>query len=83
MLGRLRVEVVAHAPDHRRRDLDNLHKATLDALEHAAVYADDGQIDDLRIRRGDVDKDNPRLEVVIVEVGEESRARHRALRGER
>ena len=38
-------------PDKRRRDLDNLLKATLDSLTHAGVWSDDSQIDALSIRR--------------------------------
>jgi crossover junction endodeoxyribonuclease RusA len=34
---------------NRRRDLDNLLKAPLDALTHAGVYVDDHLIVDLRI----------------------------------
>ena len=45
----LRVTIEAHRPDKRRRDLDNLLKATCDALCHAGVYEDDSQIHDLRI----------------------------------
>jgi crossover junction endodeoxyribonuclease RusA len=47
--GPLRLTVGAHRPDNRRRDLDNLLKATLDSLAHAGVYEDDSQIKDLRI----------------------------------
>jgi len=47
--GRLIVEIEAYQPDKRRRDLDNLLKAPLDALAHAGVYKDDSQIADLRI----------------------------------
>ena len=54
--GRLRVLITAWPPDKRRRDLDNLLKPVLDALEHAAVYADDEQIDELTIIRGPVKK---------------------------
>ena len=56
LLGRLAVEITACPPDRRRRDLDNVLKATLDALEHAGVYEDDYQIDDLHIMRGCVVK---------------------------
>lgn len=49
--GRLRVEIEATMPDKRRRDIDNLFKAVLDALTHAEVWGDDNQIDDLRIYR--------------------------------
>lgn len=47
--GKLKVEIEAWRPDNRRRDLDNLLKAVLDALTHAGVWADDGLIVDLRI----------------------------------
>jgi crossover junction endodeoxyribonuclease RusA len=47
--GQLRIEIEAFRPDKRRRDLDNLLKATLDGLAHAGVYEDDSQIVDLRI----------------------------------
>ena len=47
--GALKVEIEAWRPDKRKRDLDNLLKATLDAMSHAGVYADDSQITDLRI----------------------------------
>lgn len=53
---KLSVVIAATMPDHRRRDVDNLHKATLDALEHAGVYESDNQIDDLRIYRAGVEK---------------------------
>ena len=48
-VGPLRVVIEAWRPDKRRRDLDNLLKATLDGLAHAGVYEDDSQIVDLRI----------------------------------
>jgi crossover junction endodeoxyribonuclease RusA len=56
----------AFPPDRRRRDLDNLAKPTLDALEHAGVYEDDSQIDLLIIRRRDV-VDGGRLEASVTE----------------
>ena len=51
LTGRLTCHIWAYPPDKRRRDLDNLLKALLDAMEHAGVYMDDSQIDDLRIER--------------------------------
>lgn len=48
---RLKVSVIARPPDRRRRDLDGMLKAVLDALTHAGIYADDSQIDDLSITR--------------------------------
>lgn len=60
------VRVVAYPPDHRRRDIDNLLKAVLDALAHAKVYEDDSQIYTLRIERGPV-VDGGALEVEVKE----------------
>ena len=66
--GSLIVVIRAYPPDKRRRDLDNLCKATLDGLVHAAVIEDDGLIDDLRIvRAGQVA--GGRLVVTITVVG--------------
>ena len=49
--GPLRVEIDVYPPDRRRRDVDNLQKGLLDALEHGGLYRNDGQIADLRIIR--------------------------------
>jgi crossover junction endodeoxyribonuclease RusA len=62
--GRLAVHIAAYPPDGRRRDVDNIPKAVLDALKHAEVYEDDSQIDDLRIVRMAVEKPG-RVEVTI------------------
>lgn len=52
-LGSLLVEIEVYPPDRRKRDIDNVCKATLDALTKAGVYQDDSQIDILVvIRRG-------------------------------
>jgi Holliday junction resolvase RusA-like endonuclease len=52
--GPLEIAIDVHPPDRRRRDLDNLQKALLDALQHGGAYHDDSQIDVLVIRRRDV-----------------------------
>lgn len=49
---RLSVALLAQPPDRRVRDLDNILKPLLDCLTTHAVIADDGQIDDLRVLRG-------------------------------
>ena len=38
------VDVQIFPPDRRKRDIDNINKALLDALEHAQIYANDNQI---------------------------------------
>lgn len=55
--ARVGVAVVAFVPDRRRRDLDNLLKPLLDSLQHANVFEDDCQVDDLRVSRGHIVKD--------------------------
>jgi crossover junction endodeoxyribonuclease RusA len=65
MRGRLRVRIEVCPPDHRRRDLDNVQKALLDALERGGAYADDGQIDRIEVQRGPVTPGGR----VVVEVG--------------
>lgn len=52
--GRIALAMDAFPPDRRRRDLDNLQKPVLDALEHAGVYEDDSQVDVLLTQRRDV-----------------------------
>jgi len=47
--GPVAVDIIAVRPDKRRRDLDNLLKATLDSLT-PWVWEDDSQVVDLRIR---------------------------------
>jgi crossover junction endodeoxyribonuclease RusA len=49
--GRIALCMDAFPPDRRKRDLDNILKSILDALEHAGLYEDDSQIDLLVIRR--------------------------------
>jgi crossover junction endodeoxyribonuclease RusA len=51
LLCGLSVQVNVFPPDRRRRDLDNILKATLDAMQHGGVYADDSQIHRLLVER--------------------------------
>lgn len=49
--GRLGIRIWLYPPDRRRRDCDNPLKGLLDSLTHAAVYADDSQIERLTVQR--------------------------------
>ncbi len=51
MNGRVAVSVRASPPDKRKRDLDNILKALLDALQYVGLINDDSNIDDLHIVR--------------------------------
>ena len=51
-------------PDHRRRDLTNLAKQPLDAIEGVA-YADDCQVERLSMELVERGSDDPRLEVRV------------------
>ena len=44
MNGDLAVRIEVYPPDRRRRDIDNVQKALLDALQHGGAYHDDSQI---------------------------------------
>jgi len=44
MNGRLAVAVEVYPPDRRRRDIDNVQKALLDALEHGGAFHNDSQV---------------------------------------
>lgn len=52
--GPLSVDITACPPDKRKRDLDNLLKATLDSLTRAGVWIDDHQVREIQIRWGSV-----------------------------
>ena len=49
--GRLFVTIYLHAPDRRRRDIDNHVKSLLDACTQARIMEDDSQIDRLLVIR--------------------------------
>ena len=51
LTGRLSVTIQLAPPDKQRRDLDNVLKPLLDAMQYAGLYVDDSQIDYLSIRR--------------------------------
>ena len=42
--GKLSVKIFWLPPDRRRRDCDNILKASLDSMQHAGLFRDDSQI---------------------------------------
>jgi len=65
---RLKLEMVVFKGSRRRADLDNCVKGIQDSLEHGGLYGNDSQIDELHVCRGEVDKANPRAEVIVTEL---------------
>jgi len=49
--GPVAVTLVLHPPDRRRRDVDNVLKAVLDALVKGGVLRDDSQVEELHVVR--------------------------------
>src|SRR5215207_5026470 len=49
MTGPLDLEIEMYPPDNKRRDVDNILKATLDSLKYARVYKDDSQVKRLTV----------------------------------
>ena len=68
LAGRLAVTITVNPPDKRKRDIDNLAKAPLDALTHAGLWLDDSQIDKLSIERGPVTKGG-QIHITISTIG--------------
>ncbi len=65
--GRIALSMDAFPPDRRRRDLDNLSKCVADALQDAAAFHDDSQIDLLLTRRRQV-VPGGRLDIQLTEL---------------
>jgi Holliday junction resolvase RusA-like endonuclease len=59
----LKLTVALFFGDRRRRDWDNYHKLSMDALT-GIVWEDDSQIVEATVRTG-YDKANPRIEVQV------------------
>lgn len=62
---RFEIVIKLHFATRRKCDIDNRIKPLLDALTRAGVWDDDAQVDAIKVRRGGVDKDNPRAEVTV------------------
>lgn len=63
----LLVDLTFYNGNRRRRDLDNMAKLVLDALNKEA-YADDVQVVELNCRKIFTDKENARTEIALIEI---------------
>lgn len=54
--GRLEAQVQLTMPDRRKRDICNVLKALMDALQYAGAFEDDAQLDRVTVQRGEVSK---------------------------
>lgn len=68
--ARLEINMLAYPPDRRKRDIDNLIKITLDALEKGLGF-NDCQVDKLSIERKEV-VENGLMNLKIREIKNES-----------
>lgn len=63
--GDISMGILSYPPDNRKRDLDNVLKSLLDALQHAGIYKDDNQIAKLSIERKESRKNDGFVLVTI------------------
>ena len=66
----VKIRIDFHMPYSRRLDLDNLQKASFDALTKAGFWLDDAQVVDYRVVKMPVVKGG-KLELTITELGDE------------
>ncbi|UZX16542.1 RusA family crossover junction endodeoxyribonuclease [Thermus sp. PS18] len=66
--GEVAVYLMAYPPDRRRRDLDNILKAVLDALVKAQVLEDDHQVAELHLVRRPPLGGGGKVRVVVEEI---------------
>jgi crossover junction endodeoxyribonuclease RusA len=63
--GPVEVQMMPFPPDARRRDLDNILKCANDALKRLNIIEDDSLIRRAVQEWGEIDRENPRVEVTI------------------
>lgn len=68
MTGRLSLRAELHAPDKRKRDIDNVLKAMLDAVQKSDLIDDDNQFDELIVQRGIVSPGDGWVELTVTEL---------------
>lgn len=54
LTGRLALKALLYPPDRRKRDIDNVGKAILDAIECSGLIVDDEQFDALMFQRCEI-----------------------------
>lgn len=63
--GRVSVEVTLHPRNAQSFDIDNKLKALLDALTYSRVWLDDGQVDEIVVRRSAEQREGGQAVVTI------------------
>lgn len=64
----VKVKIIYYLGTKRRKDLQNLPKTTMDALNEA-VYVDDSQVHELSITKK-LDRKNPRIRIIVQEMSD-------------
>ena len=67
--GNLSISMRVHMPDRRKRDIDNLIKSTLDALQKTKVFNDDNQVSEIHICRANAVVKGGRFVASITTIG--------------
>jgi crossover junction endodeoxyribonuclease RusA len=65
--GSISITYIWHFKDKRRRDINNFTKAVDDILTYCKIYRDDCQIDMALNIRGEINKEDPYVEVAVRE----------------
>ena len=65
--GRIKLSVEVHFKDHRRRDLDNIVKGLQDVIKKKKIFIDDCQIDELFVKRAEIDKNKKGYVIVLID----------------
>jgi Holliday junction resolvase RusA-like endonuclease len=76
--GRLCVSMLFYGPSARKYDISNFVKTTEDALTKASVWVDDEQVDVLFLWRKPIDRQHPRVEIQINDLGQVNEGRGEA-----
>ncbi|MDI5890623.1 RusA family crossover junction endodeoxyribonuclease [Halomonas rhizosphaerae] len=69
LAGRVAVEVMLYPHNARAFDIDNKLKSLLDALTYSRVWLDDGQVDEILVRRAEEHRDGGQAVVTIKTIG--------------